>query len=176
MTSLQRISKIFQGLLMGFGAIILLIVPEHGYLVIGLILSVLLLVDGVRSLWFYFSMARSMVGGKLILYRGIIALDLGMFAYSLQEIPPVYIVLYLLVANLFAGVIDMLRAMEARRLWGHWRLIFLSGVINIVLALSCFLCFRNTALLSYLYAFGLFSSALIRITQAFHKTAIVYIP
>ncbi|MBQ8081832.1 MAG: DUF308 domain-containing protein [Clostridia bacterium] len=176
MTGLQRIRSVLAGLLMLAGVALLLVQPEAGYRIIALILSVVLLIDGVRSLWFYFSMARHMVGGRLILFRGIIALDLGMFAYSLQEIPPVYILLYLLVANLFAGVIDVLRAMEAKRMESRWRLNLAIGIANILLALSCGFCFRNPTLLAYVYAAGLAYSACLRIAQAFPKTAIVYIP
>lgn len=176
MTNLQKIGYTLEGLLMLVGVAALLYEPAEGYRLIGTILSLVLLVDGVRSLGFYFTMARSMVGGRLILFRGIIALDLGMFAYTLQEIPPVYILLYLLIANLFAGAVDVLRAMEAKRMESRWRLHLANGVANILLAISCGLCFRNLTLLAYVYAAGLFCSACLRIAQAFRKTAIVYIP
>ena len=58
----------------------------------------------IRYLVFYLSMARNMVDGKLSLFYGIIALDLGMFAYTLQDIPPIYIVLYLLITHLFSAL------------------------------------------------------------------------
>ena len=134
------------------------------------------MVDGIRSLWFYFAMARNMVGGRLILFRGIIALDLGMFAFSLQEIPTIYILLYLLIIHLFAGIVDIMRAREAKKMKGHWRLNLAFGIANILLALSCSLCFRDPMVLAYVYAAGLFYSACLRIAQAFRKTAIVYIP
>ena len=46
---------------------VLLVVPEEGYRIIALILSVVLIVNGIRYLIFYFSMARNMVDGKLTL-------------------------------------------------------------------------------------------------------------
>ena len=156
--------------------VILLEVPDLGYRIIGLILSLILIVDGIRSLLFYFSMARNMVGGRTLLFRGIIELDLGMFAYTLQDIPPVYILLYLLIVHLFSGVVDVMRAMEARRMESRWRLNLAYGIANILLALSCGLCFQNPTLLTYVYAAGLAYSACLRIAQAFRKTAIVYIP
>ena len=175
MTNLQKIRTVFEGLMMLLAAAILLWQPGYGYQIIGLILSIVLIVSGIRSLIYYFSMARNMVGGKLILFLGIIALDLGAFAYTLQRIPPVYILLYLLVANLFTGVIDVLHAMEARRMESRWRLNLASGIANILLALACGACFGDLTLLSYVYAAGLVYSACLRIAQAFRKTAIVYI-
>ena len=176
MTSLQRVQAVFAGLMHFLAVVLLILSPETGYQLIGFILSVILLADGARSLVFYFSMARNMVGGRLILFRGIIALDLGMFAYSLQDIPPIYILFYLMIGHLFSGVVDVLRAMEARRMESRWRLNFAYGATNILLALSCALCFRNPTLLAYVYAVGLFYSGCLRIAQAFRKTAIVYIP
>ena len=176
MTSLQRVKTVFGGLMMLLGAVLLWKVPNEGYKLIGLILSVVLLVAGFRSLWFYFSMARNMVGGRLIRFQGIIALDLGMFAYTLQEIPPIYILLYLLIGHLFSGAVDVMRAMEARRMESKWRLNLAYGIANILLAVDCFFCVHNPALLSYVYAAGLAYSACLRIAQAFRKTAIVYVP
>lgn len=158
------------------GMAIILILPSEGYKVIGAILSVILLLEGIRSLGFYFSMARSMVGGKIFLFRGIIALDLGMFATSLHEIPAIYVLIYLLVGHLFSGVVDVLRAMEARRMGSRWRLNIAYGAANILLAVTCSFCFRDPTLLTYVYAAGLFYSACLRFAQAFRRTAIVYIP
>lgn len=176
MTSLQRVKTVLGGLMMLLGAGLLVAYPVDGYQFIGFILSVVLLGAGIRSLVFYFTMARNMVGGRLILFQGIIALDLGMFAFTLQEVPPVYILLYLLIAHLFSGAVDVMRAMEARRIQSPWRLNLAYGIANILLAVACFFCFHNSTLLSYVYAAGLAYSALLRIAQAFRKTAIVYIP
>ena len=122
------------------------------------------------------SMARNMVDGKLSLFYGIIALDLGMFAYTLQDIPPIYIVLYLLITHLFSGVIDVLRAMEARRLGSRWKLSTAIGVANILLAVVCGFCLHRLSLLTYVYAIGLVYAACLRMAQAFRRTAIIYIP
>lgn len=175
MTKLQRIRTVFEGLMMMLCAAVLILVPDSGYLIIALILSVILIVSGIRSLLFYFLMARNMVGGKLILFQGIIALDLGAFALSLQDIPPVYIVLYLLIVHLFSGVIGVLRAMEAKRMEGRWKLSLAIGIANILLAFTCGFCLRSTTLLTYVYVIGLLYSACLHIAQAFRKSAIVYI-
>ena len=175
MTVIQRIRTLFMALLMFLCVVILIAAPEHGYKLIVLILSLVLMLSGIRSLLFYFTMSRHMVGGQFTLFQGLIALDLGMFAYTLQDIPPIYIVLYLLIVNLFSGVIDVLRAMEARRLAGRWKLNLAIGIANILLAVFCGFCMHSIQLLSYVYAAGLLYSACLRVAQAFSKTAIIYI-
>ena len=130
MTKIQRIRTIFESLMLLLCAALLFLAPDKGYQVIVRILSIVLIVNGMRYLIFYFAMARNMVDGKLILFYGIIALDLGLLAYTLQNIPPIYIVLYLLITHLFSGVVDVLRAMEARRLGSRWRLNIAIGAAN----------------------------------------------
>lgn len=176
MTSLQRVRTFFESFMMLLCVALLLHLRSEGYRIIGLIISIGLILGGIRSLLYYFSMARHMVGGRLELFHGIIALDLGMFAYTLTDIPTIYIVLYLLVAHLFSGVIDVLRALEAKRTGGRWKLNFADGISNILLAFACAFSFRSTTLLVFVYAAGLFYSACLRMAQAFRKTAIAYIP
>ena len=175
MSSFQRVRYVFQGLMMLLCVAVLLLTPEKGYRVIGYILSVVLAVGGLRALLYYFTMARHMVGGKIILFRGIIALDLGMFAAALADIPPIYVLLYLLIVNLFSGAVDVMHAREARKLGAPWRLLLASGLADILMAVACAFCLRSPTILSYVYSAGLLSSACLRFAQAFRKTAIVYI-
>ena len=176
MTRIQRIRTVFESLMMFLCVALLLVVPDAGYKIIVLILSIVMIVNGVRYLIFYFTMARNMVDGKLTLFYGIISLDLGIFAYSLQDIPPIYIALYLLITHLFSGVIDVLRAMEARRLGSRWRLGMAIGAANILLAFACGFCLHRLSLLTYIYALGLTYAACLRMAQAFRRSAIIYIP
>lgn len=176
MTSLQRIRMVFESIMMLLFAGMLLLLEENGYKIIGLIISIGLILDGIRALVYYFSMARLMVGGRIELFRGIIALDLGMFAWTLTDIPLIYIILYLLIGHVLSGIIDVLRALEAKRTGGRWRLNLANGLANILMALVCVASFRSTGLLVMVYATGLFYSACLKTAQAFRKTAIVYIP
>ena len=176
MTKIQRIRTIFESLMLLLCAALLFLAPDKGYQVIVRILSIVLIVNGMRYLIFYFAMARNMVDGKLILFYGIIALDLGLLAYTLQNIPPIYIVLYLLITHLFSGVVDVLRAMEARRLGSRWRLNIAIGAANILLAFVCGFCLHRLSLLTYLYAIGLVYAACLRLGQVFRRSAIIYIP
>lgn len=84
--------------------------------------------------------------------------------------------IYLLIANMISGVIDILRAVEARRLEsGGWRLNIAVGTANILSAAACLFCLKNVNILVYVYAIGMIYSGCLRIVSAFRKSAIVYI-
>ena len=177
MTRIQHLGAFLGGLLTLLCAAILLKLGGEGYGVIVAIISVTLFLRGVSALWYYFTMARHMVGGKRILFNGIISLDFGMFALTLDNVPQLYVVLYLIACHLYAGVVDVLRALEAKRLGSkHWKLNLMYGVANIVIAALCVLSLRSPALLVEIYAAGLIYTGCLRIVTAFRKTAIAYIP
>ena len=176
MSSGQRILGVLSGLLMIALSVLMITHTDRGLIVAYAILSLSLTVYGVRTLLFYFSMARHMVGGKLLLYVGIIALDLGAFTASMVSTPRVYLILYLLCAHAFSGVVDILRGREAKSYGGKtWRLNIVHGAVNILVALACVVFLRSTDILVYIYCAGLIYSALVRIVTALRKTAIVYI-
>jgi len=179
MTKIQRIRNVAAALLMLLCCFVLISDPENGFYFVALILMVSMLVYAVRCLLFYFTMARHMVGGRSMLYKGIIVLDLSIFTLSMVDDPQFFIVLYLLVIHAFAGVLDILRALEARRYQAPaWRRSLVSGVGNLViadLALVNGIIFHSTKDLVYIYAACLFYSACVQLVTAFRKTAIVYI-
>ena len=179
MTSVQRVKKVLAGLLMLLCCVALAAEPEFGFYFVALILSVSLLLYALRSLLYYFTMARHMVGGKSILFRGVIVLDLAVFTLSMVDDPKLYIIFYLLGIHAFAGLMAILRALEARRFQSpSWRRNMLSGAVNLiiaVLAVIAGLFLPDTRDLVYLYAGCLFYSACVQIASAFRKTAIVYI-
>lgn len=179
MTLMQRIQKILGALIMVLCAVLIVILDDDGFIVIAVILFVSLVTSGVRSLYFYFTMARHMVDGRGMLYRGLILLDLGIFSFTVLDDPRLLIVLYLLAANAFSGIVDILRALEARKLQApSWQLSLASGVVSIALALAAlFFGFvtKNMQVLIGIYIAGLLWSALLNLISAFRKTAIVYI-
>ena len=180
MTLMQRIQKILGALFMLLGAGLVLYMGEQGFLLIALFLCVSLVFSGLRSLIFYFTMARFMVDGRSSLYKGLILLDLGIFTVSVLNNPRIFVILYVLGANAFTGVVDILRTLEARKLQSpSWRMNLASGVISILFALAAAFCgfiLKDMKVLSYLYAAGLLWSAAAKLVSAFRKTAIVYIP
>ena len=123
MTKLQRARELLGGLMMLAAGVLVICRPATGIRLIMLIIIVTMILKGLGSLSFYFTMARHMVGGKLQLYKGIILLDIGMFFMTLDDVPIIYLMLYLLVANLISGVIEILGAREARQMEaGSWKM------------------------------------------------------
>lgn len=179
MTALQRIKNFITALFMIACSIILLCFPENGYYFVLLILSLSLTIYGLKTLFYYFTMARKMVGGQSILYRGVVILDFGIFTLTVADNPTVFAIVYLLLIHLFTGVVSILRALEAKSFAAPlWRFKFGSGVVNIILALIAFIAgaiMKSMEALVYIYCLGLLSSAFVRIISSFRKTAIVYI-
>jgi len=176
MSKIQRLKNIVLGLIMILIGVVMIWFPEEGYVFVTLILSFSLILSGLRSLAYYLLMARHMVGGKSILVRGIILLDLGLFTLTLTDIPKIYVILYLLGCHIFAGMVDIMRAVEAKRYKARlWRYNLAYGIANLSVAVSCLACIRSTGMLVVIYCTGMIYSACVRIVSAFRRTAIVYI-
>ena len=176
MSSGQRIKNVLIGVLIILGAVILIAFPEEGIIITASILSLSLFVYGIKTLIYYITMTRHMVGGRIMLYLAVVVLDLGMFTMMLTNIPKMYIALYLVVVYAFSGAIDIMRALEAKKYQApSWRLSLTSGIISVVIAILCIVFIGSTNMIVYLYSAGLIYSAIVRIITAFRKTAIVYI-
>ena len=135
-------------------------------------------VRGLRTLYYYLTMARYMVGGKNVLYRSFILLDLGVLAGSLVGHEMVYAVLYLASLHVFSGAVAIFRARESRSYGARWRLKMVYGVTNVLLAAAVVIgavVFRQPLVTTYVYGAGLIYSAALRIASAFRRTSIVYI-
>lgn len=179
MNSFQRVKKFISGLGMLLASIILIKAPEGGYYVIAVLMSASMLLSGIRSLIYYATMARNMVGGKSILYKALILIDLGLFTLTVISIPKIYLICHLLISHGFSGLVDMLKAMEDKKLQASsWRLSFVFGLGNLLTAVAAFTCLLNDShgLVTYIYCAGLGYSAILQMVSAFRKTAIVYIP
>ena len=176
MTKLQRARELLGGLLMLAAGVLVICRPATGIRLIMLIIIVTMILKGLGSLSFYITMARHMVGGKLQLYKGIILLDIGMFFMTLDDVPIIYLMLYLLVANLISGVIEILGAREARQLEaGSWKMKMAIGAADMLFGLASIFCLGRPNLLVYIYATGLVYSAVLRIVSALRRSAIIYI-
>lgn len=176
MTKLQRIGNILSGLLMILGAWLILALPEYGYLIIVLILGIMFTILGIRYLVYFFTMARFMVGGQLILIYGLLATDFGLFSGTLAAVPKMYIMIYLVATFAVAGAVSLLRGFEAKRYNAPaWKGKMVYGIINIAAAILSLIFIRSAVALSIIYGIGLIYSGITRIVLAFRKTAIVYI-
>ena len=175
----QRIKNVLAGVVMLLFIPLLLLLEEEGIEVVAIILSLALLLYGVRLTWFYFSMARHMVGGKMMLSLGIIVLDLGLFTISVISQSTVFVLVYLLAVFVFAGAIDILRAFEAKRFEApSWKFKLIEGAGEVAAAIavgvSGFL-FGSVRFAIYGFCAILLYAAVMRLVNAFRKTAIVYI-
>jgi uncharacterized membrane protein HdeD (DUF308 family) len=161
-------------------ALILVIVPVDGIVFVILFISLALTIRGLGNLVYYFQMARSMVGGKIMLYRGIITLDLGLFIGHLATKQGVFLILGTSAVNAVAGVFSILRAYESKKIGSsQWILSLINGILMvsllIVVILSCIFQKQPTFAM-YVFATELVISAIQKIIESLKKTAIAYIP
>ena len=176
MSKFSRVKNIFTGILMILCALVLILVPQVGYAFILIILAISMLVYGIKNIVYFVSMARHMVGGLAVLYRGLIGLDLALFTLSLTRIPNAYIMLYLIAIHLFSGAISIMRMVEAIKNGSRaWKGKLIDGLVNIAVAVLCAVFIQSQNVAVYIYAGGVIYSAIIRIKNALKRTAIVYI-
>ena len=177
MTMLQKVASALWGTLSIVIAIIIIITPgDDTYYFILTFLAIGLLATGIARLYFYFSMARYMVGGKVSLYEGVILIDAAVFSISLSDVPKFYLLLYLAIVHAFSGLVEILRSREAGSYKAKgWLRKFLHGLVNIALALGCIIFIKRANTASLIYAVGLLYSGIIRIVTAFRRSTLVYI-
>ena len=137
MTKLQRIKEICIGLIIIFGALIMMFFPKESYVLIVMILALWFAFRGLGSIWYYITMARYMVGGRESLFMGVIWFDFGVITGSLTGVPHYYVLLYLIAIHGFSGVVRILRTLEARRNGSsNWKLKLAHGIIDIAMAMN----------------------------------------
>ena len=179
MSLIQRVKKILTALFTVLCAAVMLYLGEDGYVLVTLLLSLSLIAYGVKTLIYYFIMARHMVDGRAVFFRGVIVLDFGLFTLSATDYNIFYVVIYLLGIHVISGVMSILYALEERHFQAaSWRLSMADGIVNIAFAVTAVIFGFITGNLKYLtwvYAAGLLYSAGSQLISAFRKTAIVYI-
>ena len=104
MNKLTRFRYFMTGLFIMTISILMLIFPDLGYVLALLILGFYQLIKGFQQLIYFFSMGIHMVGGKIILYRALITIDLGIFTLSIHGIGQRYIMIYFIFYFIFAGI------------------------------------------------------------------------
>lgn len=169
MTKRQKFRNIMIALLYVLLAVLMITDPEAGYLLVMAVLSIALLLYGIKQLVFFFTMARHMVGGKRVLYRGMIFFDLGAFTVALADIPKLYIMIYLMGGIIFTGAIEVLRAFEKKKASAGFRMKLLQGIICISIGILGLVFSWSTNYMVYFYCAGMIYSAFIRVIEAFRK-------
>ena len=175
MNKFQKLTRVLTGIIMFIAGILLCIFQDRGFVLILAILGISLVVRGASLLIYYFRMARYMVGGKYLLYFGIIIMDFGAFTLTITHVEKIYIALYLLGAYAFSGVIDILRSFEAKSYGGAWKGKLANGILNLLTAAACLIFIQYDTIPIYIYTGGLIYSAVVRIHSAFKPSAVVYI-
>ena len=176
MNVFQRFKSAFIGIALLLAAGLIMHLGEDAYIFVILGLAVAFIAKALKDIIFYFRMARHMVGGKMILFKGVIILDFALYTSSLMDASKLFMLLYLIVIYAFSGVIEILRAMEAKStVDGPWKMKFCHGVINILIALSCLFFIRQMQIALIIYCIGLIYSAVIWIISAFRKTTFILI-
>ncbi len=176
MTRIQRINTIIYALLTVATAVYMVFEPEMGYLILLLLLTFGLAIRGIKDIVNFLIYERYMVGGKLILFRGVFLLDVGLFTGSLTDIPRTTVMIYLVIINVFAGLVEILRVLETRRYGSKsWKLKFSHGILNILIAVICIFFRSRSDIFVYVYSFGLLYSSAVRIITAFRKNTMAFI-
>ncbi len=176
MSKHQKIVGVLVGIVMLMEGILIMFYPTETYFLILLILGFGFLSTGIGTLYYFFSMSRFMVGGKVSLYKGVILIDFALLTFSLTDVPRIYILIYLAAIHAFTGLVEILRTSEIKKS-GSKRFIlkFFHGFLNITMAFCCIIFAKKTGTASLIYGLGLFYSAIIRIITAFRKNTFVYI-
>ncbi|SFD09040.1 DUF308 domain-containing protein [Butyrivibrio sp. YAB3001] len=176
MTYLQRINSVISGIISIAVAVLLILYPNYAYAVILTILGFGLMIAGIKTLIYFFTMARYMVGGKVSLYKGVILFDFAAFTLSLTNVPKIYILIYLAGIHAFSGLVEILRANEARNNGAkNFKLKFAHGIIDVFMAICCFVFIKKTNTAVFIYSLGIIYSAILRIITAFRKSTLMYV-
>lgn len=175
MSMAQRVREVLIGLAGIACAILMMLEPNFGYALVALFMSISLTLSGIERIGYYLTMARHMVGGRTVLYLGVLMFDMGLLAGRLAKTPQLFIMAYLLGCHLFSGVVSIMRAREQRSFEAPWKLTLAEGIANVLVAVSCIVFLRSTSMVVYLYGAGLIYSSCLRIATAFRRTSIVYI-
>ena len=179
MNKLQRIKEIVFGIALIALAFLLALIPENNLQLVAFIISLSLLIYGARLMWYYFSMARHMVGGKATLYQGVIVLDIALFSFSFMTISPHAVAVYLMLIFAVSGGIDILRSVESKKTGvSSWKWRFIVGCIRIVAAIGLLIAgafFHSVRILVIGFCADLVYMGIVRIVRALRRTAIIYI-
>jgi len=175
MGKLKRIWNVISGIFVILFALTVMAIPEDAFLLIALIIAIVLLLKGLRYISYYLTMAQHMVGGKIILFSGIIMFDTGVFVGTIAERSAPIIVIYLTAGHLITGGINVVKAVRSRKEGYPWKADMFQGVINLIIALISVIFMGSVEILVYVYCGGIIYLAGVRIASAFRKTAVVYI-
>ena len=172
----KRIVKIIVGVVVVVLAILMILQPDWGYMLINAVLGIALLVSAIGSLIYYFRLARHMVGGRSTLFSGLIQLDLAVFTLTLTDLPKIFLMIYLVSVFGVTGVLRLARGLEARsRKAPAWYWSFLSGLFYVLIAFLCTIFISNNAIMVMIFSVGMLFMGVGNIVSSFYRSKIVYV-
>ena len=176
MSKYNRIKNIAAGIGIIILSIFMFAFPDTGYYMATIIFGAVLLIDGIKQMIYFLSMGIHMIGGKMILYRALITMDLSFFLLSIRSIGQRYLMVYFIIYYFFVGMITIFRAYEARKIKAElWKWKLMNGIIKVIISIACIVNITSEDMMLFLVCFGLIVSALTRIGMALKKTAIIFI-
>lgn len=176
MSKRRRIYYLTTGILMIPLCFLIVLKPKIGYELVLLLLELALLVHGINHLMFFFVLARFKTGGIEVLFKGLLFLDAGLFALTLNDVPRAYGMLYMITIMIVSGIIDLLQGNQARRLQsGHWKSQMSYGAGKLFFGIVCCFFLDSVRLLTLAFGLALLHMAVSRIAMAFRKNEIVYV-
>lgn len=175
MTKTQKILNILSGLFMILLGGLIITGGEKMYLVILLIVLVLLFINGVRQIIYYFTMACNMVGGRKILYNGMLSLIISLSIFAMDEMPSQVFMIYLIGMLGFSGIVDVFNAVEARRIKGRWKLKMITGIVTILFAAACFLFLNKPSVVVFIYGGTMIYNGIMKIVSAVRPNELISI-
>ena len=176
MIKMRKIGNLLVGIYLLLAGGVMLLVPEQGTEIAMALLSLALIIIGIRGLILYFTMAKHMVGGKYILYLNFVLLDFGLVSGSMVSQSKIYIMVYLIIAHAFVGVVGLLRSFEERRFGvGTWKIKFIYALLNISIVLACLFYFRSVDTLVRICGLGILLNGLTEILKIARREEVVYV-
>ena len=160
MSTLQRIEYSLAGLVRVLFGIFMIYKPFESYVPIARILVAVLVLMGLRNLLYYVLMARHMVGGKMILFIGMLFMDFGIFSYSLVERPKLFLISYLIVSHFFWGSLNIIKAVVEKEITPTWRRDCMQGILHMLIMAAAIRYASSVRRLVILFCAGIIYSEL----------------
>jgi len=168
---MRRFINIIIGLLLVISSLLIFIEPELGLYIALFFFTAVIFIFSIRTIVYYIRLARHMVGGQIILFIGIFTFCVAAYAVNIQNAPVKTISVIMIVMFTFTGVIDLLRAREAKRGGaGSWKFSMASAIVEIILAVACQVFHAaNTDVTGIIFGIALLYSGVSRIISALRK-------
>ncbi len=170
MTTIQKVINIIRGILGIVLGAAMIKLPDAAYVYLVMLIGLGLLVYGISTLIYYFTMAMFMIEGKTMLYKGVIITDFAILTLSLADVPRFYVMIYLIALHAFSGFVEILRAVEAKRYGGRsWRIKLGHGLVNIGICVFCLINLKAPNTVVIIYGLGLVYSGIMHLLSAIRR-------